>query len=98
MLFQRSGILRVFGELQKAGDEQRGLNGVSCTMHKLIATMRYFVVRDDCIRHFLLTMLEVTRLARETVFCIDMTQFMLHDRDCIISINRQLDPMLLKGF
>ena len=37
VLFQRSGILRVFGELQKPGDEQRGLNGVSCTMHKLIA-------------------------------------------------------------
>ena len=27
-----------FGEMQKPGDEQRGLNGVNCTMHKLIAT------------------------------------------------------------
>ena len=32
------------------------------------------------------------------VFCMDMTQFMLHDRHCIISINRLLNPMLLKGF
>ena len=55
-------------------------------------------MRDNCIRHFLSTMLEVTRLARRTVFCTDMTQFMLHDRDCIISIIVNLTQCCSRDF